>query len=133
MAISKLVDYEVTSHHELNGPDGNPVGIGFEVRSNNNPEAQRILKSIAACRMAVDASADKSQAAYEAMFVKIEELNVQFAASCLVSIDWRDEEWNEGEGPLPDTKAGKVTFCKADWIFPQIIEKAKSLGGFTKA
>lgn len=133
MAISKLVDYEATTTHELQGPDKSPLGIHYTVRSDKCQAAINITRKVLANRLAVDAVKDKNSKVFEDMLSLQEALSVDKLVACLVSIDWGVEEWEYGGGPLPDTKAGKTTFCKTDWIFPQIKEKIEALGGFTKA
>lgn len=135
MAISKLVDYEVTSTNELLSPDGSGLGIMVTVKSEMSTDVKAISKRITAGLMSLQMAKEKGitdDVIYDRL-VSQEDLTIAKAAASIVSIDWGDEEWHEGKGPLPDTVDGNIEFASEDWIYSQLIKWVASISDFTKA
>lgn len=138
MAISKLnpqVDYEVTSVNELKSPDGDPLGILFEVRSDLCKAAKKAVKrqSAAAVSLAMAQQKGESDEAVERWLDKQEGIQLDRLIACIVSIDWGDEEWEEGGGPLDFTPENIALMLKEEWIAIQVAEWIKAATDFTKA
>lgn len=120
--LSKKADFEATLTKELNDPDGEPLGIKVTVRSDQSKKVKAVNKKIAAAAVSLRvAQGDKgNDAASEAWIEKQESLQLDRLVAAIASIDWGDEEWEKGKGPLPATDEGTRTFVSEDWIAVQV-------------
>ena len=137
MAISKLsqkADYEATATRELKDPDGEPLGIKVTVRSDRSEKVKKVNKKIAAAAVSLRVAQGEAgnDAASEAWIEKQEKLQIDRLVAAIASIDWVDEEWEKGKGPLPATDDGTRTFVSEDWIGVQVAEWVAELSDFTK-
>jgi hypothetical protein len=140
MAISKLINLDQTVTVDLKFK-GEPIGVSFEVRSIENPDAQMIVRKRRSKAMTKMAMSGKKDVAIEdeAMADLVSDMidpSADVLATCVVSWDWGNEEFEEGEGAPEFSHENVVRVLShpaSFWIRPQIQQAAQNIEGFTKA
>jgi hypothetical protein len=138
MAISNLSRQEVTLDCELHDPNDadKKLGIVFQIRSINNPDATRIMKlETGKAALKSHSKGGKIEVDDIANIVIAQSFDpsIESLATCIVGWNWGSEEIEEGEGPPEFNHANVIRVLGFDWVRDQVFIAAAGVANFMKA